>query len=414
MDRMPNVLKLTFLFILLDAVINYFLQTFYQPLPITSVVPLIVLHQILFNRRALAHLKQSHLILLIIGNAGYAMGVVTADDISPHRFLEAGSALCAWLIGYWWACHFRGSADNMWPILAVVFLHVAICTIAVADILPSVFPTYDQIWSLNGILVRRPSVTTDQNFQILYFLPGIGIFIFARRFKIFSVGLVTLLFSVYVLAALQTRSGILVLVGAIAAGLCIHTLSRGGRRLRVITFGVIGAIGTMVFFVYRYESVKYLIIRFTETDLETGYGRLHGFLYFFEKIWNPMWWLPRGNTEYVSMVGVAPHSNITAQLMDGGLPGLICWLMLVAWPSIALFLNQVRKRLVSAYASVAVIGFSSLIVQLSLNVPLLDQIWLWGGVSTGCWTMLQHSKRKRTRRQQKPVTTNTIMEENHI
>lgn len=374
-------LTVAFLLIVADALIAYELKVLFRPLPILSIVPLFVLGYFCTNPVAMNLLRPKEIFFLVLAFTGYSIGIVTADGVTLLRLLEAAGAISAWLVGFWLFRSRKLTHRFFLIVLIITFVHSLVCIIAIADIAPRLFPTYDQIWSLNGTLIRRPSVTTDQNFQIFYFLPAVGMVLVVKR-NLISIGaLLTSLIAFLVLCLIQTRSGILILIGSFISGLALIILGKNTPRFKAIVLVASGMAGVSFVIINEHDAILSALLRFTQTDYATAYGRLDGFVYFFQKVINPVWWIPQGNLEYIKRVGNAPHSNITAQLMDGGLFAVISWLVLVAIPSIILYFKLIGKSLNESVSFVAIVALGMLVSQMTLNVPLNDQVWLWGGAA---------------------------------
>ncbi len=394
MNTSSIYINISFLIILTDALLNYFLQTFYTSLPILAIIPVFLVCHIISNPTKIHTIDNNYLVFMGIGFFGYVIGIVTIDDVPLNRFLQIISAFSAWFVGYLWFVNKK--IVNWNSVLFVTCIHSAVCIIALLKISPNYFPTEDILWSRGGILEIRPSVTTDQNIQIFYFLPIIGLILFYKTYKQFMIALVGLCMSAYTISSLQSRSGILILLGCLFVGLLLHLFCTNGKRARAIFL-----LSTFVFIliaviIYRYDMIFLITARFTEHGFKTGFGRLHGLLYFFEKVWNIWWWIPRGSFDYIRITGNIPHSNITAQLLQGGIFAVVAWLALIVYPLFKIIHYQFLYKLDDSTAIVIIIAIGSLIGQLSLHVPLSDIIWLYGGLTAGA--MNQSKRIKKTRR----------------
>ncbi len=104
---------------------------------------------------------------------------------------------------------------------------------------------------------------------------------------------------------------------------------------------------------------------------------------------NPIWWIPQGYGDYMKIANNSiPHSNITAHLLDGGMLGVVCWFGMIVIPAFQQAWILIRKHFQVDAAIVSAICIGSFVAQLSLNVPFVDQTWLWGGVSCASLTIL--------------------------
>jgi hypothetical protein len=116
---------------------------------------------------------------------------------------------------------------------------------------------------------------------------------------------------------------------------------------------------------------------------DTGSARLASNVYLLTKLFDITWWVPQGNGEFLRAYGDVPHSNMTAMFMEGGIFGLGLWLAVYLWPIIILAKKLFGRQLDAVAAIAFVMGVSSFIVQLSLNVPFFEQTWLWAGAVIG-------------------------------
>ena len=383
-DQLANYL-LTFCIILIfaDSLINYFLRTFFHPLPVNTLV--IIPFFGLFLLRRLPNIIPGYRTItwLFIAVLGYTIGVFSAPDITAHRFLEIASAILAFLVGF----GFFKNNDNE-NMVARLFIYITIayvivCLLALSRHMPSIFPVIDQIWSQNGILQRRPEVTTDQNFQVFYLFPAALLLSLPFKLKRFTLNILVVVGSLLVLAKLQTRSGTLIFLGAIFLSLISPLFVKSLGRKKLTTLPILGFFAVVAAIPIIISSADLLIYRFFHTDYRTGLGRLYSFLYIFEHAWDPTWWLPQGNESYIIATGNKPHSNITAAFLEGGILGLLSWIALVLLPVFRLS----KRFLFGRLTNFAVIGFigcvTMFVTQLSLNVPMVDQVWLWSGAAIG-------------------------------
>ncbi len=410
MFKVPLTINIAFTIVMCDVLINYFCNVFYRHLPVLAIVPVFFAAYLIFNNDKLALLRPKHISFIAIGIFAYTIGTITATAVPFARFLELLSAFTAWLVGYFWYLELQINSEKKentaiwWFILAFSLIHAIVCVIALLRISPALFPTDDFVWSLNGTLIVRPSVTTDQNFQIFYLLPFIGIFLFSRSVLMISVSLLGIGIGLFVLAQLQTRSGILVLFLMLLAGVFMQLFAKGSNKIKPVATLIVLFFSGTIFFILKAEYFSMLLIRFTDTDYSTGLGRLHSFEYFLEKISNPIWWIPQGNDEYIALTGDVPHSNITAHLMEGGILGVVTWVALIAAPAIKLCIYIVKYGSPLAPAAVSVTALAFLVTQMTLNVPFVDPIWLWGGVSCAA---IEHIEWQQYKKHSEPVTHNT-------
>ena len=323
---------------------------------------------------------------------GLLTGIPLVEEIGWRRVLEIVGLISAYFIGY---AFFRNLEDKqiLLQVLAISsLLYVAVCVMALTKIAPSVFPLEILIWSDSGILRERPAVMTDQNFQVFYLFPTVLCLVLQRTKIGLLITTIGLALSFYILANLQTRSGILIMAGLIVLTVYAQKRSKRGTQLLAV-LGVALAGAMILVALWKLPSFELLLTRFSSGDYATAQGRLSSFTYLFEKLWNPLNWLPIGNSEFLKLTGNRPHSNPTALFLEGGLIALFAWGALVLHPAWKLGLLYLRGRLDQLSQVCLLGGVGSLVAQLALNVPVMDQVWLWAGALGGRLVkVMEHQK----------------------
>jgi hypothetical protein len=270
--------------------------------------------------------------------------------------------------------------------------------IALLRIFPAFFPLKLAMGFRDGVQVFRPEITTDQNFQIFYLLPGVLAIALPFRAKRFLLALACFLLSFYILTQLKTRSGMMVLLGTLV--LCILTplWSKQMGRLKVIALPVFLGILGLVLMPFIFDFSTGLLERFTGS-YHTLYGRLYAIAYLFKHILLPEWWIPQGNAAFLKATGNLPHSNATAFFLEGGIIGLGTWVGLFIFPIIRLLIEFFNKQLSSLQTLLLIGAVAAIVTQLSLNAPLHEHIWFWGGISVGLSRQLKirHAKGVRSK-----------------
>jgi hypothetical protein len=375
---------LAFAWVMLDALLTYFTRTLTgHLLPVNWILPLVLLLILLTGGwRAInppLHIGMG----LAFGILGFSFGPLLVPEISTYRYVELIGALCAFAIGY--SCLRWNSNEQTFVRMFMIIsgMYVVISIIALLKIAPAHFPVINAQWAYHGTIVMRPEVMTDQNFQVFYLFPVVLLLALPYRFPRFWIVLALTIGSLFVLAKLQTRSGMLVLGGTVlmclAAPIWNRALGRG--KLLALPLLFVGLIAIGINWILQEGSL--ILARFTDIDYQTGYGRLESFMYLFERVYNPLWWVPQGNGEFLRKFDTIPHSNVTAMFLEGGIAGLYMWIVVFLIPMIMLSRMFFRRQLDQVATLVLLGGFSMLIVQLSLNVPFFKQPWLWAGAVVG-------------------------------
>jgi hypothetical protein len=370
--------------ILSDSLINYFLKVFFRPLPINAIIVPIFFALIVLGRARPLVPDIKTLLWLLAAVFGYVIGVLNAPDITLHRFFQIGTALVAFFVGFGFFKNCNDENIIAFFLTTIVLFYVIVCIIALSRTLPSLFPVQDQIWAYKGSLLKRPEVTTDQNFQIFYLFPAALVLALPTRSIRLVFTLIIVIGALFVTAQLQTRSGILVLLATIVLSLSAPLFIPSLGRKKMLILPVAGFVAVILTMPFIISSSELLIHRLAATDLETGFGgRLESFLYLFRHVWNPLFWIPQGNTGFLMATGARPHSNITATFLEGGILSLAAWFALVVYPVARLGLLFISGRLSHASTMIFIGCLTMLVLQLSLNVPMNDQVWLWTGAGVG-------------------------------
>ena len=384
------VATLAFGWVLMDALLAYFFRNYSGAgLQVNAILPAFILLLLLANGWRAVVPPATIFLPLVLASMSFAIAPLLVPNIPAYRVIELTGALCAFAIGY---SYMRWTDDaNSFAKLTIIVCgaYVVVCIIALLQLAPNIFPIVKQAWLYNGDIVDRPYVGINSNFQVFYLFPVVLALLLPYRTLRFWTVLGLTLGGCFVLARLQTRSGILVLVGTMLLCFLAPAWHTRGGRLKAIGVAclliVIAAVGLA--WVLRRNDL--LVARFTNTDYRTGYGRLIGFTYLFEHLFDPSWWSPRGNVEFAARYGgtggasVVPHSNITAMFLEGGILGLYMWIVVFAIPLIKLSASFFKKQL-DLLATMALIGgVCMMVIELTLNVPFYKQPWLWAGAVVG-------------------------------
>lgn len=384
--RLNTLASITFAAVFFDSLLSYFfIRVGFSRVALLS-FSLFLLYFLLNGfHRTLPPLKIS--LTLFFAVLSFITGIALVPSIGLSRVPEIFSCILAFIVGFNLFFLFDKNENLWWFFFLISGLYVLVCTIAVAKIFPSLLPIQSSIWSDGVKLHARPEVMTDQNFQIFYLFPIVAIIVFAKNIYKIIISSFFIALAVYVLISLQTRSGVLIL--AISLLLSIFALSKTDKFSlgQIIILVAVFFIGTLFSAPILLENAGSLIERIREGGGSDGTnGRLNSFLFLFEKVWNPLYWLPQGSEAFMPGLGYVakPHSNLTAVFLEAGILGLVCWLILCVYPLILLAKGFLKKTLddVSIFGFVA--GLTVFVTQISLNVPVHDQVWLWAGVTWGC------------------------------
>jgi len=382
--------------------------------PVNIIVPIFLI--LISIRKGYLYIlpPRNIVILLALCSLGFISGAAILPEYGIHRVLETMSAVTAFIIGYIYI-RWNDNEKSIYTVLLLVgVVYSLVCIIALSKLYPSIFPIVVKLWAFQGQLIERPEITTDQNFQVFYLLPAIVILATPLNKYKLSIVLFIIISAFYILSALQTRSGILVIIGTVflclIAPLWTKTLGRKKTSILPLLFGI--GIIILLPLILKYGSN--ILIRFTSTDFSTGLGRLHSFFYLFEHIYNPLWWVPQGNHELIELTGNKAHSNITAVFLDGGIISLISWIFIFIIPLIKLGKLFIKKKLDNISTIVFIAGSATMITQLTLNVPLMDQVWLWGGAVVAAIEKTRHDTQTNVQSEARITPNPTITNDENI
>jgi len=392
--------------------ITYFSRTLLGVfLPVSTVLPVLLLIISLRWGNKFILPPKKYLIALVMGFLGVVSGFIVNQEFVLTKIGAPFLAVCTFMTGY---MVFRWIDRKGWVINSVIIicgLYIIVCLIALFGLYPSLFPVINAEWSNHGVLELRPEVTTDQNFQVFYLMPLIPLMVINTKFWKSLIILPLIFLGVIVLMKLQTRSGVMVYITLAIMTWATPLWSKRYNKSKMILLPIVALVVIVVYHNAILNIASLLIARFGESGAEgAAEGRLISITYFFQHIWNPLWWLPRGYSDFMSQHhGDIPHSNITAMLLEAGILGVYMWFMLFLVPPIKLTSYYFKKKLHGIDIMVYLVGISMLVLQLTLNVPFFKQPWLWAGSVVGLLERLINSKSE-SNVQKEEITTEEHIE----
>ncbi|MDA8940244.1 hypothetical protein N9H48_07545 [Pseudoalteromonas marina] len=265
-------------------------------------------------------------------------------------------------------------------LLIVCTFSTLISLISVSEVFPSIFKIESQLHMIEGVLVSRPEVFTDQNFHVMYtfWLIPLYPFLTSRSQKVLWAVLV--LANFYVLSAIQTRSGLLYSIFCILIFLHIFgKLKFHQIMLGSIIFFTVLTLLYVLFFDFIVETTIYS--RFT-LDNGTGSHRVESFTFWIYKLFDFSYWVPYGNSEFDYIYGGnIPHANITAFYLNGGIVALVAYFYLIVRPMVLSWVTSYKLKLSAEEMYVVVSAITIFAIQSSLNLPYNEQVWFWAGMT---------------------------------
>lgn len=379
---------LLFGLVLLDSMISYLVvPRLPVPFPVNALLPIGMLLPLGFAGVSHALPSQKVLAWLFLSFLGFSLGIAILPELPLLRYLKILSALCAFFIGYNAIKYAVNENAYINVVLIVSFFYAVVCVSALLGVAPGVFPLVKAYGFREGVEFFRPEITTDQNFQVFYLFPGLLALAIPLNYLRGGIVFFIALAALYSLAQLQTRSGIILLV--ITLFLAYFYVAWIQRRSIAWQSLVVGLLFFVIFLVKQAAIVSLISdiqYRFFEDDFDTLWGRVHSATYLLEKVWNPLWWVPQGNTEFMALSnGVKPHFSPTAFYLEGGLLSLLGWFALVLVPIVSLLKQSLARRFDGFELAIVVGAVIACIGTLSLNAPLHEHLWLWMGAAQGVY-----------------------------
>jgi len=311
----------------------------------------------------------------------FSVAILSVEGIDSRRFLDLIGAVVGFGVGYGCFAAAKGTGQLRQAFLFVGAAYALVCFIAVTNLYPPLFPVVNGVGLRDGEIFYRPEVTIDQNLQIFYLVP-IALLMALENSTLRLIILLTIgAIDAFVLSEIQTRSGSLVFVATFVFAAIVGMRSRSKLDTRLIALASVGLLGGLLFINKIIHVFQNLIARFTVDDFDTLGDRTDAFLFTFKHLFDVEWWVPQGYRSYLHTTHAMslPHSNITAIFVESGMLGLIGWILAVIVPLIVLGIRWLKKR-TDPVADIALCGGASMLVtQLSLNISLVQFVWLWSG-----------------------------------
>jgi hypothetical protein len=383
---------IVFVYVLLDSMTSYFLRPILgaEAVPVNAILPFVIV--ILIKKYGLKAFRiNAHVwIALVVGFTFFLLGVLFLPEFKWHRIATIVTALSAFFVGHF-AARWSDDAEMYGKAFLIVGgLYVMVCILAIHDVFPSVFPVIKRISYYMGVPSVRPEITTDQNFQFFYVFPVVLVLALPFRPLRSSAAFVGAVGGLYVLNILMTRSGFLVMLGAIALCLMapLFTKELGRKKILILPLIILALVLFNIDLIARFGEPIHN--RFFNWHYNTLEGRILALQYLQEHILEPTWWFPRGNAHFRMLFYGTPHSNPTAVFLEAGLPGLYMYAIVVVLPLFYLGRMLLKGELDGLATLILIGGTASFFGQLSLNVPLMDQVWLWAGAVQGTRERMRH------------------------
>ena len=358
--------------------------------PINSLLPFLVLGAFVMDRRHVS-IPVPILVAMAMVGLGLLLGVLAGEPLWKNTKTFV-TAVCGFVIGY----KAIVGANNLRSFINLLswmgLLYAVVCLLAVLGVNKTLFPVSYLEGFDNGVLVRRAEITTDQNVQIYYLFPLMMIFALKQNIlKNICFALLTL-GAIYTAIKMETRSGLLLLVVGFAMFSLLPVWYKERRGiLRLASFTVVAVMALILNLSLLNDSVDVVARRFQVDNLGTLWGRIYSALFLYERVWNPLWWIPKGLKTFSDLHGVFPHHAPTFIFLQAGIFGLAGWFILIALPIFRSIKLIFKKRFDITEATIMVGSLISFVACLSLAAAMFEQLWLWSGAAHG---VLIHYRRR--------------------
>lgn len=372
-------------FLLLDSMTSYFIRNVLGlNLRVNAAIPAFMFIAILSWGARPVIPNFYALVSFLMLSLAFASGLLFIEGLTLRRGATLASSMAAFLVGYAVARNTESEDRFAWVLLIIGLMYVMVCIVALSKYMPSFFPLINAYGFRNGELVIRPEVTIDQNFQIFYLFFIATLFLLPARLIRFTLVFLGSIGAAYVVARLQTRSGVLLFLGAMTMAWLAQLWTKGFGWLKILLLPLLLIGLAIVKHDWILRAAEGVITRFTDPEYNrTFYGRLYAIQFLFEKLLDPNFWVPQGNVAFGGSAKSIPHSNPTAVYLEAGLLGIIAWFMLVVVPLFQIAWLFLKRKLDILETILFISGTVVLIAQLSLNTPLFEQVWLWAGAVIG-------------------------------
>jgi hypothetical protein len=400
--RMPLAHKIAivgFFLVLIDVLLNYFIvQALGHTLQVNALVAVAV--GLLFLNDPHRLLPSNSLCtLLVVWMVISIYGFYSGDyHVSAHYspaplplILGTINSVAMLMLGYYCFKWLHPTA-LIKVILLAGLAHALINIIAISGLNPAWFPVKTHLTQLTvGEFTVRKHITSDPNFQVIYFLPTAAILALPfGRFRT-PIALFATAVAALTLAEVQSRSGTLVLGGCLALVWLAPLRMKELGRFKVVFLSWVVALAAIYYQNEIIDVTSGIVGRFTSKATQgTASFRLESFLYFIDNFWKPKFYLPLGPGYFGKDINhhILPHSNITSMMMRGGLAGVITWFVVTIFPIVRLSFRFLKKQIDSIGVVVLIICISLLAIQLSLDCAAMKHLWIWAGAAMGVLTRL--------------------------
>jgi len=376
-----SLLMISVFLVLMDRPLMYFIEsTIGMSIPTNRLLVVLIVPLVLYSLKQI-NISANELVFVAMTLIAFIIGVIFLDEFHSSQILSIIGVIFPFMLGVVFTQHL-GNKNIFRFLLYISIFPAFIGIIAVYGLLPNVFNVVNQIHMVEGSLVNRPEVFTDQNFHIMYvfWLIPLTKFITTRNDKI--LWFVLVVGNLIVLSSIQTRSGLMYYLACFVISMYLFKTLKIKHVLVLLLLVLVGLPFISLLFDLLLKDTD-IYNRFNN-DNGTGSHRIDSFLFWFYHLFDMKYWIPYGNSEFDFIYGGnLPHSNITAFYLNGGMLSLIGYFRIIVIPLCMLALIRFKGLLDLNFTYVFICSITMLLIQTSLNVPYNEQIWFWAGLSIG-------------------------------
>jgi len=370
----------TFL-VLMDRPLMYTLESILGLAFSSNRLLLILVVPLIFFHAKKIRLSNIEVTVFFVTLLSFVVGVIFLDEFDGSEIISIIGVIFPFFLGVILSRYFHEKIFKTFLLYVAVF-PALVGLLAVTNIFPSIFKIVNQLHMVDGELVNRPEVFTDQNFHIMYVFWLIPLVNFIKGKVSYFIWFSLVATNLFVLAAIQTRSGLIYFLFCSVFFMYIYQTIKWKHWFFLMAFLIFFSL-FFVDYLIAYISETTIYARFSQ-NTETGSHRIESFTFWIYRLFDFEYWVPFGNSEFDQIYGGnIPHSNITAFYLNGGIMALVGYFYLILIPLVKLWGRKLKGLLDAEQKFVLVCCFTMLLVQTSLNLPYNEQVWFWAGLCLG-------------------------------
>lgn len=386
-EKLSIFLLLGALILLSDSILNYPLRLQGSPGAPWSIFTIPFLAIYLSANKTIKPLERTFILFIVMAIC-ILLSIFLPENEREYS-IQLPLSVSSFLLGVCIASNERIFKKIIIVIIISLFIQAVVAFLFLIRALP-IIPGEVHLFSVFGDLYERLAYTTDQNYQVIYWVLAPTLFLF-RSNLIRFLGFVFCVIFLFALVDLGTRSGLLVfsLSGVMAALVVLRRAFRSGTMVREFSILIVGvvilivvALSTDLLSTYNDELGKRWAILNLRHDSSDGQSnitqRLESLLFFGRVFFQSIF--PTGLREFIEFSGTVPHSSPTTLLLLYGWFGVALWMVWLGYPATLAAFRLVGSKC-TRHEEVIFIGFLCTIVAiLALPSPFTKLIWMFAGI----------------------------------